>query len=276
MRWNKVLPTEAIGLIAGQGDLPLLFAKAVLSLNRKIIVFGIEGCTDKRLEEFVPEIHYVGLGELEKLTILLKKTGIKKAVLAGGVPKKELYNPSFKMDEAARHLVGSAKNRGDDHLLRALRVFLKIKCGVSVLDPRIFLKNTMATKGALTRRPPSAEEWRDLRLGWKVAKAIGKMDIGQTVVVKGGVVLAVEAIEGTDSAIRRGATLGQGDAVVVKVSKPNQDLRFDLPCVGRETLENLKSLSSRVLGIEAGRTIMISKESLIEMADNEHMTIVGM
>lgn len=102
------------------------------------------------------------------------------------------------------------------------------------------------------------------------------MDIGQTVVVKQGVVLAVEAIEGTDNAVKRGASLGQGEAVVVKVCKPGQDLRFDLPCVGRQTLENLKSGSCRVLGVEAGKTIMIFKEKLIEMANREHMTIVGL
>ena len=275
--WSKAeRPAEAVGLIAGKGDFPVLFAKAGLSLKKRIIAFGIEGCTDKHLEDFVSEVHYIGLGELEKLTVLLKQTGVKKVVLAGGVPKNELYNPSFKIDGAASQLVNNTRNKGDDHLLRAFRVYLKIKCGVSVMDPRVFLKNTTAGKGVLTKRKPTAAESDDLRFGWKVAKAVGKMDIGQTVVVKRGVVLAVEAIEGTDNAICRGAALGRGEAVVVKVCKPNQDLRFDLPCVGRDTLENLKEHSSRVLGVEAGKTIMISKESLIEMADQYGITIVGM
>ncbi len=274
--WLRREPAGTIGLIAGQGDFPVLFAKAGMSLKRKIVAFGIEGCTDRHLEDFVSEVHYIGLGDLEKLTALLKQTGVKNVVLAGGVPKKELYNPSFRIDGEAQRLVDNTKNKGDDHLLRALRVYLKIKCGVSVLDPRIFLKNSTAPRGVLTKRKPTAAESEDLRFGWKIAKAVGRMDIGQTVVVKKGVVLAVEAIEGTDNAIQRGAALGNGDAVVVKVCKPNQDLRFDLPCIGRDTLETLKARSCRVLGIESGRTIMIFKENLIDMANQYGMTIVGM
>ena len=266
---------EAIGLVAGQGEFPLLFASTAKSLGKKVIGFGIEGCTDRRLEDFVAETHYVGLGELEKLLQLFKEKKIRQVMLAGGIPKKEMYNPSFRMDSTARNLIDSGKNKGDDHLLRAFQIFLKIKCGISILDSRVFLKNAMAPKGVLTTRKPSAQEWEDLRFGWKIAKGIGQMDIGQTVVVKKGVVLAVEAIEGTDNAVKRGALLGQGEVVVVKVCKPRQNLRFDLPCVGRDTLEALKAGSSRVLGVEAGKTIMIFKEKLLEMANRENMTFVG-
>ena len=264
-----------IGLIAGKGEFPVLFATAAASLGKKVIVFGIEGCTESRIAEFVSEVHWVGLGELEKLIFLLKEKKIKQVMLAGSVPKKEIYNPDFKMDPAAKNLVFGSKNKGDDHLLRAFQLFLKIKCGISILDSKKFLKNAMAPKGVLTRRKPTAGEWEDLRFGWNIAKGIGKMDIGQTVVVKKGVVLAVEAIEGTDNAIKRGGLLGQGEAVVVKASKPNQNLRFDLPCVGRDTLEALKAGSSRVLGVEAGKTILIFKDRLLEAADKEDITIVG-
>ena len=265
-----------IGLIAGQGDFPVLFAGAAASLGKKVVAFGIKGYTDPSLENHVVRAHYVELGELEKLIGLLKENGIRQVMLAVGVPKKEIYNPSFQIDSTAKNFLGGTKNKGDDHLLRAFQVFLKLRCGVSVVDSRKFLKNAMAPKGVLTARKPSAEEWEDLRFGWRIAKGIGKMDIGQTVVVKRGVVLAVEAIEGTDNAVRRGSELSQGGAVVVKVCKPRQNLRFDLPCVGRNTLETLKSVSSRVLGIEAGKTIMIFREKLIEEADRNELTIVGM
>ena len=256
--------------------MPLVFANVAASLGKKMIAFGIEGQTDRRLEEFVSETHYVGLGQLEKLTSLLLEKKIKQVALAGGVPKNEIYNPAFQIDRTAKNLLGGSKNKGDDHLLRAFQVFLKVKCGISILDSRKFLKNTLAPKGILTHRKPTREEWEDLHFGRKIAQGTGKMDIGQTVVVKRGVVLAVEAIEGTDSAIRRGALLGQGEVVVVKMCKPRQNLRFDLPCVGRDTLESLKSGSSRVLGVEAGKTILLHRENLIESANRENMTIVGM
>ncbi len=265
-----------IGLIAGQGEFPLLFATAAMAVGKKVIVFGIEGQTDRRIEELNLETHYVGLGELEKLVLLLKEKKIKQVMLAGGVPKKEIYNPSFRIDATAQNLIYGTKNKGDDHLLRAFQIFLKVKCGISILDSRKFLKEAMAPKGVLTRRQPTPAEWEDLRFGWKIAKGIGRLDIGQTVVIKKGVVLAIEAIEGTDSAIGRGGLLANGGAVVVKVCKPTQNLRFDLPCVGRATLESLSSASSQVLGVEAGKTIMIFKDKLIQTANEKEISIVGL
>ena len=273
---NKTRGKNSIGLIAGAGQFPLLFAQAASAMKRKVITIGVEGYTDKKVREFSSESHFVDMGSLGRVVDILKKSGVKDVVLAGSIPKKRIYDPSFKLDQTARSFIAGSSNKGDDHLLRAFQLFLKVHCGVSVIDSRLFLKETIARKEVMTRRAPTAGEWADLRLGWKVAKGIGKMDIGQTVVVKGGVVLAVEALEGTDSAIRRGGELGRGETVVVKVSKPNQSLRFDLPCVGEETLESLKSASSRVLGIEAGKTIMIFKDKLIEKADRENLTLVGL
>lgn len=274
--FKNPLSAGPIGLIAGQGEFPVLFAKAALSLKRSVVVFGVEGFTDKHIEDFASEAHYVGLGELGKLVDLLKQKKIKQVVFAGGVPKKRIYDPAFRPDPTAQGFIQNTRNKGDDHILRAFEIFLKAKCGVSVMDSRSILKKSLAAKGVLTRRAPTPNEWNDLRFGQKIAKGIGKMDIGQTVVVKDGVVLAVEAIEGTDSAIRRGADLGHGQVVVVKVSKPNQDLRFDLPCVGLNTLDTLASASSCVLGVEAGKTILISPEKLIESADRREITLVGL
>ena len=274
--WKFRAVTGPIGLIAGQGEFPILFAKAAMSLKHPVTVFGIEGCTDKGVEEFSPETHYLGLGELGRLVELLKQKRIKQVVFAGGIPKKQLYNPSFQLDATAKSFISGTPAKGDDRLLRAFELFLKIQCGVSVLDPRTIIKEALAPKGVLTKRKPTERERKDLELGLRVVRSLGKMDIGQTVVIKDGVVLAVEAIEGTDEAIRRGGSLGHGEVVVVKVSKPGQSLRFDLPCVGPETLAVLRSISSRVLGVEFGRTILISKKNLIEDADGQNMTIVGL
>jgi DUF1009 family protein len=269
------MQSEPVGLIAGQGDLPVLFAKAASFLKRPIFVFGVEGITDRRVEEFASESHYVGLGELGKLVELLKAKRIKQVAFAGGVPKKRIYDPSLKLDLSTQSFIHQTSNKGDDHILRALGMYLKVKCGTRVIDPSLFFKDALAPKGVMTRRSPTDVEWKDLKLGAKVARHVGKMDIGQTVVVKDGIVLAVEALEGTDEAIRRGGKLGNGDVVVVKTSKPNQDLRFDLPCVGLETIQSLKASSACALGVEAGKTIMISKEKLIDAADAAGISLVG-
>lgn len=266
----------AIGLIAGQGEFPVLFAKAAASVDRPVIAFGIRGIMDPQVSNFTAATHYVELGELGRLIDLLKSNKVKQVVFAGAVPKKRLYDASLRLDDAAQQFMKKTPNRGDDHLLRSLEIFLKLKCGTSVLDSRSLLKQALSPKGVLTRRKPTPAESRDLKLGFRVAKQVGKMDVGQTVVVKGGVVLAVEALEGTDQAIRRGGELGKGGAVVVKVSKPNQDLRFDLPCVGVETVKTLRSVSAGVLGVEAGKTILISKEKFLGAADEAGLCVVGL
>ena len=264
-----------VGLLAGSGDLPFLFAAAARALKRDLVVVGLEGHTDKRLGEYASEMHFLKLGTLDRLPEILKNARVKRVVMAGGVSKKEIYNPSLSMDSHVRGILGGVDNKGDDHILRAFGVFLKARCGVSVIDPRVFLKDLLVPKGVLTRRAPTEAEWKDLRFGRLIAKGVGKMDIGQTVVVKQGTVLAVEAIEGTDATIRRGGALGMGGAVVVKTAKPNQDLRFDLPCVGEETLESMHASGSVALGIEAGKTLVMFKDKLIARADREGVAIVG-
>ncbi|HTL71165.1 MAG TPA: UDP-2,3-diacylglucosamine diphosphatase LpxI [Candidatus Eisenbacteria bacterium] len=265
-----------VGLLAGTGDLPFLFAEAAASLKKNFVLFGLNGYTDRRIERLSAGAHYIDLGAFGSLPGLLRREKIRQVVLAGGVPKKEIYNPALRLDDASKGILARTPDRGDDHLLRAFEVYLKVQAGVSVVDPRRFLKELLATKGVLTRRAPTEGEKKDLRFGWRVAKAVGRMDIGQTVVVKEGIVLAVEAIEGTDAAIRRGGALCGSGAVVVKVAKPNQDLRFDLPCVGDKTLESLAAASSRVLGVEAGKTLLLSKKKLVEAADRLDITLVGL
>lgn len=276
MNWFRSRPTGRLGLIAGQGEFPVLFAQAAASLEKELVVFGISPYADPRLEQYATRMHSVDLGSLGDLVNLLKESQVKHVVLAGGIPKKEFYNSSLKMDDTAKGFMGGTANKGDDHLLKAFKLFLKLKCGISVVDARLFLKDILAPKGILTQRAPTAEEWKDLKFGYKIAKGIGRMDIGQTVVVKSGIVLAVEALEGTDNAMRRGGELGRGEVVVTKVAKPNQDLRFDLPCVGFETLAVLRSISSRVLGVEAGKTIFLRKKELLAEANKQGMTLVGL
>lgn len=273
--WNKT-SSGPVGLIAGQGEFPLLFAQAAHSVGREVVLFGIQGLVDPRIEPLAKEAYFVGLGGLGQLVEYIKRSKVRQVVLAGGIPKTEIYNPRFGMDDTAKGFIHSNGNKGDDHLLRAFEVFLKLKAGVSVADACLFLKDALAPKGVWTKRAPSKAEWDDLKFGYKIIRGIGKLDIGQTVVVKHGVVLAVEAIEGTDAAIRRGGELGRTDVVVVKAAKPSQDLRFDLPCIGMDTLGSMKASSARVLGVQSGRTIVLDRKKLIEEADRENLSIVGL
>jgi len=275
MWWNNFF-SRRFGLIAGQGEFPVLVAQSAAAMGKPITVIGIEDVTDRSIEAHAKETHYVRFGELEKLIELLKRLGIRRVLFAGGVPKKNIFKPDFRMDSEAAKLIGQQKDRGDDRLLRALALFLKVRCGVRVVDGRGYLKDMIAFKGVLTRRLPDQREWDDLLLGWKAAKAIGNLDIGQSVIVKEKVILAVEGIEGTDEAILRGGRFGKTGSVVVKVSKPNQDLRFDLPCVGPATLKTMQEAGCNVLGIEAGKTLVLFKDKFIEEADRLGMTVVGL
>lgn len=273
---RRVREDGPVGLLAGGGDLPFVFARAARSLKRELVVIGLEGHTDKRLGDYASEAHYIGFGAVGKIAEVLKRAGVKSVAMAGSIPKKEIYDPGARPDAALQGILGGVRNQGDDHLLRAFEVFLRARCGVSVIDTRVFLKDLLAPKGVLTRRVPTDAEWKDISFGRHIAKGIGRMDIGQTVVVKQLTVLAVEALEGTDAAIRRGGALGRGGAVVVKTSKPNQDLRFDLPCVGEETLESMRAAGAATLGVEAGKTLVLFKDRFIARADREGVAIVGL
>lgn len=263
-----------IGLLAGEGDLPVILLEAALEAGRQVVSVGVEGYVDPRVRDKSTTFHTVGLGEIGRLAGILRAENLRRVVLAGSIPKVRLYDPELVMDEDARSIVQRRKNRGDDHLLRALEWYLRARCGVRIVDARTLLKEALAPKGVLTRRVPTSEEISDLRFGARIARGIGRMDIGQTVVVNKGVVLAVEALEGTDAAIHRGGQLGRGGAVV-KTSKPIQSLRFDLPCVGVRTIASMKESGCTALGVEAGKTLLIGRAEVIRRADEAGITIVG-
>lgn len=277
LSWKRLPPAaEPVGLLAGGGDFPRILADGIRRSGRRAVLFGIKDLTSRELEKAVSDAHYFELGSIGPVIESLRSSGVKHVLLAGSLPKKRMVDPSFRMDRTAHDFLKHSPRRGDDGLLRAFEVFLRVRCGVGVLDGRLFLKDSLCPRGVLTRRKPTASEWKDLHFGLRIARGVGKMDIGQTVVVKEGVVLAVEAVEGTDAAIRRGGELGYGDAVVVKASKPNQDLRFDLPCAGLHTLEQLRRSSSKVLGLEASKTVLIGKKEIVEAADEADLTLVGL
>jgi hypothetical protein len=262
-----------LGLVAGDGRFPLLVAEAVRQGGGEVIVVAHEGLTDPKIEEVATKTVWIKVGQLENLIRSFQEAGVGDVVMAGGFRKTLLFSGSFP-DARALKLLSSIRSHEDDLILRALAEELGRE-GLHVRDATECVKSLLATSGPMTRREPTPGEWRDIRFGWDMAKEIGRLDIGQCVVVKERAVLAVEAIEGTDAAIRRGGALGQGGAVVVKVCKPGQDTRFDLPTVGIRTLMVMKEAGAATLAVEALKTVMIDREQMIPWADEAGIAVVG-
>ena len=265
---------KKLGLIAGMGELPIAVAGEAKSQGYTICAIALEPLADKSLSSHVDEIKWVNVGKLGTLINSLKKSGIKEAVMAGKVSKTLLYKSKITPDLRAVKLLFTLKDRRDDSILLAIAKELADE-GIELLDITLFSTGLLMPEGVLTKNKPSNDEWKDIEFGWKMAKEIGRLDIGQTVVVKDRAVMAVEAIEGTDEAIKRGGKLAGEGAVVVKVSKPNQDMRFDVPAVGLQTLSAMQEVKARVLCVEAKKSLILNKDKLLEEARIAGISIVG-
>jgi hypothetical protein len=265
---------KKLGLIAGKGELPAAIADEARMQGYTVLAVGLEPLADKSLASHVDQIQWVNVGKFGKLVDTLKKYNVVEAVMAGKVSKTLLYKSKITPDLRAVKLLMSLKDRSDDSILLSI-VDELAREGIHLLDITRFSSPLLAAKGVMTKNPPSDQEWKDIEFGWKVAKEIGRLDIGQTVVVKNQAVMAVEAIEGTDEAIKRGGTLAGKDAVVVKVSKPNQDMRFDVPAVGSDTMKAMKSVHARVLAVEANKCLVLNREAIVDEAKKAGITIVG-
>lgn len=261
-----------VGLIAGGGQFPLLFAHAARQASVRVLAVGFDGETDPALSKYVEEFHLLKLGQLNRLIKIFHGAGITHAAMAGAINKTRLY-ARVRPDWRAVRFLSRLRNKKDDSLLRALADELESE-GIIVQPSTIFLPELLAPAGTLTRRKPNRREQADIAFGWTLAKAIGKLDIGQCLVVKNQAVLAVEGIDGTDATIIRGGRLCREGAVVVKVSKPIQDLRFDVPAVGFDTIEAMKRVNARVLVVEADKTLVFDREKMIDAADAAGISIV--
>jgi len=264
---------ERIGLVAGNGTFPVLFAAAARRGGAEVVAVAHRGETAEGLEAVVSALTWVDPGELDKLIQVLKDAGVTKAVMVGGIRKHRLFQ-HMRPDARALALLQRVGTFKDDAVLRGVAQELEAE-GIAIVPPTVFLADVIATPVVYTHRQPEPEQWRDIRYGYRVAKEIGRWDIGQCVVVRGEAVLAVEGIEGTDQTIRRAGALANGDIVVVKVCKPAQDLRFDLPAVGPGTVRALVEAKGCVLAVEAGRTVMLEREEMIAAADAAGLVVVG-
>jgi DUF1009 family protein len=272
MQINKT--SDTIGIIAGMGDLPKIIAKDAKQRGIKVVTVALENLASSDLDKFSDKIKWVNVGKLGTLIDTLKNNCVKEVLMAGKVPKSLLYKTRITPDLRATRLLFTLKDKSDDSILRALTDELRRE-GITVIDTASFSPHLITPKGVLTEDSPSKDEWKDIEFGYRIAKKIGELDIGQTVVIKGQAVMAVEAIEGTDEAIIRGGRLAGEGAVVVKVSKPHQDMRLDVPVVGLSTLKAMVEVRARVLAVEAEKSIILNKERLIKEADEASVSIIG-
>lgn len=262
-----------IGLVAGEGKLPIVFARVAKTKGDTVIAFGLKGITSPDLEQHVDKMHWVPWGSLQKAALLLVTERIRKIIMLGKVKKDILFNSTEDLDDNAKKIFDKIKDKKDYAVLNGIKDFLK-KFGVEVIDSTTYLKELIPSKGTLTRREPSKEEWDDINYGKDVAKAMSGFDIGQTIVVKEKTVIAVEAIEGTDDTIARSGRLVKGPFVAVKVARPDQDMRFDVPLVGLETVKTLADAGGKALALEADKTLLMDREDVVRLADEKDISIV--
>lgn len=265
---------KKIGLIAGGGDFPLLFAREAGKLGYAVFVAGLKGITPEEIERYAAAAEYFRLGQISAPIDFFKKAGVDKALMAGKVPHVSIFGGVMPDLRAARLLL-TLKDRKANSLLGALAGELR-KDGIELVNSATFLEHLLPAPGLLAGPKPGKDAMNNIAFGWKAAKAIADLDIGLTVVLRDGMVLAVEAMEGTDECIKRaGAVLRAGgadtarpsrDMAVVKVARSRQDMRFDLPVIGTVTLESMREAGAGVLAIEAWKTIILDKEAFLARA----------
>lgn len=265
---------EPLGLIAGNGRFPFLAAAGARRAGRRVVALAIREETAPELEAEVDELHWVGLGELGRAIDVLRRAGAREALMAGQVQHRQIFSdvvPDLKLVGVLARLA----LQNTDSLIGAVADALARE-GITLLPSVAFLEDQLATAGAMTRRRPRRGERADLAYGETVARTLARMDLGQTAVVKKRAAVALEAMEGTDEVIRRAGRLAGAGTTVVKVSKPGQDMRFDVPVVGKGTLEAMAEARASVLALDAGRTLMIDKPAFLEEADAAGVAVWGL
>lgn len=265
---------KVLGLIAGGGQFPLLVADSARRMGYEVVAVAHQGETEPDLENRVDKIKWIKLGQFGQLLRTLKENGARQALMAGSITKRKMFE-NVRPDLKGLAVMTKLAIFHDDDILRAVARELEQE-GIEVISSTHCLPELLAPAGCLTRRKPTREEVKDIEVGWRVAKELGRLDIGQCVVVRQKTVVALEAIEGTDQTILRGGKLAKERAVVVKVSKPGQDLRFDVPAVGLGTVQVMAQVNAAVLAIEAHKTLMFDKEKMLDYANQKGISIYSL
>ncbi len=264
---------KRVGLLAGGGDLPFHFLKNAKRQKIEVVLMKIQDESNNKLDNLVNKIYNIRLTALSAIIKICKKEKINKIVLLGYVRHSNLIK-NIKFDLRTIKVLLRTRDKRASSVLKSVIKEFKTE-GIDVLDSRFLLSDILAGRGFLTRIKTSEKNLEDIFFGYKIAKKIAGADIGQTVIIKNKVVIAVEAIEGTDECIKRGAKLAGPGYVVVKVSRPDQDMRFDVPVIGERTIKLLKKYQSTGIAIEAGKTFLLDKEKLIKTADENKIFVYG-
>lgn len=266
---------ERLGLLAGEGKLPVECARAAAQLGYEVYAVGLLPETDSQIAEFSTDFKLISVAHLDAILGYLKEKQVQKVTMIGKVTKELLFNGKVQPDSRMLQLITSLPDRSDDTIMmRFVRELAK--SGFQAFDQTALIRKLMPRRGQISSRVPSSSERQDMEFGFMIAKELGRLDVGQTVVVKSRAVMALEAIEGTDECIRRGGKLANGGAVVTKVSKPKQDNRFDVPTVGRRTVEVMAEVGATALAIEADKTLLVDRENTVAFADEKGIAIVAM
>ena len=266
-------PLHALGIIAGNGVYPRLSADAARKAGvKKIVAAAFTDETDPILEQHVDVLEWMRVGQLGRLLKFFRGQEVHHAIMAGQIAPKNLFD--LRPDLKALMLLGKLKERNAESIFVAIADEL-VKIDVDLLPATTFLEDSLARSGLIAGPKLSPWQEHDVELGWNVAKEIARLDIGQTIIVKNGTIVAVEALEGTNEAIKRGGTLAREGAVMVKVSKPNQDMRFDVPVIGVETIRIAAESGVRLIAVEAGKTLLLERNALTSLANDLKMSVVA-
>jgi UDP-2,3-diacylglucosamine hydrolase len=275
------LMTSPIGLIAGEGIFPVLVARGARAAGRKVVCVGLAGSASPELKAECNEFHWVGVSRLGRWIRHLRAAGCTEAIMVGRVQKTHMYTPWVllryipDLRTARVWLFRLRHDKSPNAVLHAVIDELAMS-GITLIDSTSYTADQLATVGVMTRREPTEAQWKDIRAGWVICKQISKMDIGQSIAVLASDVIAVEALEGTNAMIERAGNLCKcGGWTLIKVSNKNQDMRADVPTVGTTTIEKLAAGGAACLVLEAGKTIMLEKQKVLELADRYKIVIVG-
>ena len=264
---------DRLGIIAGNGVYPRLVADSARKAGaEKIIAAAFTGETDSALVQHVDVIEWLRVGQLSRLLKFFREQKIHHAMMAGQIAPKNLFD--LRPDWKALLVLAKLKQRNAESIFAAIADELA-KVNIELLPATSFLEDCLAPRGLIAGPKLSRREKQDVDLGWKIAKEIARLDIGQTVIVKNGTILAVEAFDGTNDAIKRGGGLARKGALMIKVAKPNQDMRFDVPVIGIETVRAATEAKIRAVAVEAGKTLLLEREAIVDLAGRAEISIVA-
>jgi DUF1009 family protein len=261
------------GLIAGNGKFPFLVVEGARRAGAELAVAAIKEETDPAIEKIADKLTWVGIGQLGKMIRFFKREGVEKAIMAGQVKHVRIFSGALPDVRMLRMLL-SLPRRNTDALIGGVAAELARE-GIELIDSTYFLKDQLAAEGTLTRRAPDEHERGDIEYGLEVAREIARLDLGQTIVVRSRACVAIEAMEGTDATVRRAGTLAKGRLTVVKVAKPGQDMRFDVPVVGVPTVETMSEAGATCLCVTAAKTLVFDREEMIRLADRHRIAVVA-